>query len=315
MENRAYTTAAGVFVVVLLAMLIGAIAWFNDRGHIHGAIYDLITRTSVAGLAVGATVTLRGVQIGQVQSIQFDTDDPATVRVRIAVDPRFVLHKGSYATLDYQGLSGNAYVDLDFPSQEHEILTSSAGMPTRIPLGRSSWATLPDTGEHFLTSFTATLGRADSILSPENAQHLSRMLVDFSAAAEQITAVARDLRPAARRFDGLSRDADDTLRAARKTVVDIDTLVAAVQGHLWALDSVGAGAHQVGLAAQDIEHVLVSDSLPKLERVLDGLSQNSDALQELLEQLRQRPQSVLFGPTIPPPGPGEGTDMSMRSHQ
>ena len=34
-----------------------------------------------------------------------------------------------------------------------------------------------------------------------------------------------------------------------------------------------------------------------------------------LEQLKQRPQSVLFGPTIPPPGPGEGTDISMRAHQ
>jgi phospholipid/cholesterol/gamma-HCH transport system substrate-binding protein len=315
MENRAYTVAAGVFVVLLLAMLIGAIVWFNDRGHIHGALYDLITRSSVAGLAVGATVTLRGVQIGQVQSIQFDTDDPATVRVRIAVDPRFVLRKGSYATLDYQGLSGNAYVDLDFPSQEHEVLTSNTGTPARIPLGRSSWATLPDTGEHFLTSFTATLGRMDSILSPENAQHLSRMLVGFSAAAEQITAVARDLRPAAMRFDGLSLHADNTLRAAHKTVVDIDTLVVGVQGRLGALDSVGEGAHQLGLAAEGVEQVLVSDSLPKLDRVLDGLAQNSDALQELLEQLKQRPQSVLFGPALPPPGPGEGTDMSTRSHR
>jgi phospholipid/cholesterol/gamma-HCH transport system substrate-binding protein len=315
MENRAYTMAAGVFVMLMVAMLIGAIVWFTDRGHIHGALYDLITRTSVAGLVVGANVTLRGVQIGQVQSIQFDTDDPATVRVRIAVDPRFVLRKGSYATLDNQGLSGNAYVDLDFPSQEHEVLTSNTGTPARIPLGRSSWATLPDTGEHFLTSFTATLGRMDSILSPENAQHLSRMLVGFSAAAEQITAVARDLRPAAMRFDGLSLHADNTLRAAHKTVVDIDTLVVGVQGRLGALDSVGEGAHQLGLAAEGVEQVLVSDSLPKLDRVLDGLAQNSDALQELLEQLKQRPQSVLFGPALPPPGPGEGTDMSTRSHR
>jgi hypothetical protein len=141
------------------------------------------------------------------------------------------------------------------------------------------------------------------------------MLVGFSAAAEQITAVARDLRPAAMRFDGLSLHADNTLRAAHKTVVDIDTLVVGVQGRLGALDSVGEGAHQLGLAAEGVEQVLVSDSLPKLDRVLDGLAQNSDALQELLEQLKQRPQSVLFGPALPPPGPGEGTDMSTRSHR
>jgi phospholipid/cholesterol/gamma-HCH transport system substrate-binding protein len=314
MENRAYTVAAGVFVVLLLAMLIGAIAWFNERGHIHGTLYDLITHTSVAGLAVGANVTLRGVQIGQVQSIQFDTDDPETVRVRIAVEPRFVLRKGSYATLDYQGLSGDAYVDLDFPNQEHEVLARNAQTPTRIPLGRSSWATLPDTGERFLTSFTATLGRVDSILTPENAQHLSHMLVDFSAAAEQITGLVGDLRPAASRIDVLTLEADDTLRSAHKTLGDIDSLAVGFQGHLGALDQVGEGAHQTGVAAQGIERALVGESLPKLDRLLDGLSQNSDALEELLEELRQQPQSVLFGTGLAPPGPGERAAASKGSH-
>jgi phospholipid/cholesterol/gamma-HCH transport system substrate-binding protein len=315
MENRAYTMAAGVFVVLLLALLIGAILWFNDRGHIHGALYDLITRSSVAGLTAGANVSLRGVQIGQVQSIQFDNDDQTTVRVRIAVDPRFVLHKGSYATLNYQGLSGDAYVELDFPSQEHERLTGKPGIPARIPLGRSSWATLPDTGELFLTSFTNTLGRVNSVLSPQNTQHLSRMLVDFSAAAEEVTAVARELRPAASRVDILTLEADDTLRAAHKTLADIDSLAVGFQGHLGALDAVGEGARQTGLAAQGVRQALVGDSLPKLDRVLDGLSQNSDALQELLEQLKQQPQSVLFGTAMPPPGPGEGKDLATRARR
>jgi phospholipid/cholesterol/gamma-HCH transport system substrate-binding protein len=310
MENRSYTIAAGVFVVLLSALLIGAILWFTDRGYIHGAQYDLITSTSVAGLRMGADVSLRGVQVGQVQSIQFDADDPARIRVRIAVDPRFVLRKGTFATLDYQGLSGDGYVDLDFPSQEREVLTGSAEAPARIPLRRSAWADLPDSGEMFLTSFTNTLGRVNSVLSPENTQQLSRMLVDFSAAAEEITAVVHDLRPAAGRVDILTLEADDTLRAAQKTLEHIDGLAVGFQGHLGALDAVGEGARQTGLAAQGLEQALVSDSLPKLDRVLDGLSQNSDALQELLEQLRQQPQSVLFGTAMPPPGPGEGAQLS-----
>jgi phospholipid/cholesterol/gamma-HCH transport system substrate-binding protein len=315
MENRSYTAAAGVFVVLMLTLLLGAILWFNDRGHAHGTLYDLITRSSVAGLRIGANVTLRGVQVGQVQSIQFDTTDSANIRVRIAVDPRFVLRKGSFATLSYQGLSGDAYVELDFPSQERELLTSSAEAPARLPLHRSSWAMLPDTGELFLTSFTNTLGRVNAVLTPENTQHLSRMLVDFSAAAEQVTALARELRPAASRVNILTLEADDTLRSAHKTLEDIDVLAVGFQGHLGALDALGDGARQTGLAAQGVEQALVSDSLPRLDRVLDGLAQNSDALQDLLEQLKQQPQSVLFGTDMPPPGPGERAYMSMRFKQ
>jgi phospholipid/cholesterol/gamma-HCH transport system substrate-binding protein len=305
MENKSYTMAAGVFVVVLLALLIGAILWFNDRGQSHGALYDLITSSSVAGLRVGANVTLRGVQVGQVQSIQFDSDDPSSIRVRVAVDPRFVLRKGTFATLSVQGLTGDAYVELDFPSQAHEVLTTSATSPARIPLRLSAWASLPATGEQFLTSFTNTLGRVDSVLSPENSQHLSRMLIDFSAAAEQVTALAHDLRPAASRVDILTLEADDTLRSAHQTLEDIDRLAVGFRGHLGALDQVGEGAHQTGLAAQGIQQALVGESLPKLDRLLDGLAQNSDALQELLEELRQQPQSVLFGTAPPAPGPGE----------
>jgi phospholipid/cholesterol/gamma-HCH transport system substrate-binding protein len=305
MENRSYTFGAGLFVLALVALLIGAILWFNDRGHLHGVLYDLITHSSVAGLTVGANVSLRGVQAGQVQSIQFDSDDPDAIRVRISVEPRFILRKGSYATLSYQGLSGDAYVELDFPNQEHAPLLGSASAPARIPLRLSAWASLPDTGELFLTSFTHTLGRVNSVLSPQNAQQLSRMLVDFSAAAQQISAVARDLRPAARRLDGISAEAGTTLFAAHKTFDDIDTLVVDTRGHLGALDEVGEGAHQTGLAAQGVEQALVRDSLPKLETLLQGLSQNSETLQELLEQLKRRPQSVLFGAPPSPPGPGE----------
>jgi phospholipid/cholesterol/gamma-HCH transport system substrate-binding protein len=315
MENRSYTIAAGVFVVLLFALLISAVLWFSGRGFIHGAQYELITGSSVAGLRIGADVSLRGVRIGQVQSIQFDADSPARIRVRIAVDPRFVLRKGTFATLDYQGLSGDGYVDLDFPSQEREVSTNSAGAPAEIPLRRSSWADLPDTGERFLTSFTNTLGRVNSVLSPENTQQLSRSLVAFSAAAEEVTAVAHDLRPAASRVDILTLKAEDTLRAAQQTLEHIDSLAVGFRGHLGALDAVGEGARQTGQAAQAVEQALVGDSLPKLDRVLDGLSQNSDALQELLEQLRQQPQSVLFGSPMPPPGPGEGTNLARRPPQ
>jgi phospholipid/cholesterol/gamma-HCH transport system substrate-binding protein len=305
MENRAYTLGAGLFVLLLLASLLGVILWFNDRGHPHGVPYDLISSSSVAGLTVGATVSLRGVPIGRVQSIGFDANDSANIRVGIAVDSKFRLRKGSYATLNYRGLSGNAYVELDFPSGEHETLTSSLAAPAQISLRRSAWATLPDTSEQFLTSFTGTLGRVNSILTPGNGQQLSRLLVEFSAAAEQMGGIARDLRPAARRAGTMVTDADEALRSARRTLVDLDTLVADIQTRVGVLDAVGEGAHQTGLAARDLEQALVLNTLPKLNQLLQGLSQNSDSLQELLEQLKQQPQSVLFGVQSPSSGPGE----------
>lgn len=298
MENRSYTVGAGLFVLFLIALLIGAILWYEERGHLHGVPYDLISSTSVAGLTIGATVRLRGVEIGQVRSIGFDANDPTKIRVRISVDPNYHLSKGSYATLSYQGLSGNGYIELDFPNDERGVLASSLPVPARIPLRRSSWATLPDTGEKFLTKFTGTLERVNSVLTPENSQRVSQMLTQFTAAAEGVTAVAHDIRPAVRRVGIVITD-------AHKTLNDFDVLVADARTHMGALDEVGEGVHQTGLAAHGVEQALVLDTLPKLDQLLSGLSQNSDTLEELLGEIKEQPQSLLFGAQPRPPGPGE----------
>ena len=305
MENRSYTVGAGLFVLVLIALLVGTILWYQERGHLRGVPYDLISSASVAGLTIGATVRLRGVEVGQVQSIGFDVNDPTKIRVRISVDPNFHLLKGSYATLSYQGISGNSYVELDFPNNERGVLATSLPAPARIPLRRSSWAALPDTGERFLTTFTGTLERANSVLTPANSQRLSRMLTQFTTAAEGVTAIAHDLQPAVRHVGTVVTDAHETLLSAHKTLNDFDTFVADARAHIGALDAVGDGAHQTGLAARGMEQALVLDTLPKLDELLSGLSQNSDTLQELLVQIKEQPQSVLFGAQPRPPGPGE----------
>jgi phospholipid/cholesterol/gamma-HCH transport system substrate-binding protein len=304
MENRSYTVAAGLFVLVLISLLIGGILWF-DEGHLRGVPYDLISSSSVEGLAAGADVRLRGVEIGQVQSVGFEGDYPTKILVRISVDPKFHLFKGSYGTVNNQGLTGNSYVELDFPDGEREVLASSLPVPARIPLRRSAWAALPDTGERFLTTFTGTLERVNSVLTPDNSKQLSRLLVQLTAAAEGVTVIAHDLQPAVKRVGPVVTDADEALRSAHKTLDDLDTFVADARTHMGALDAVGEGAHQTGLAARGVEQALVLDTLPKLDRLLSGLSQNSDTLQELLEQLKEQPQSVLFGAQPRPPGPGE----------
>jgi phospholipid/cholesterol/gamma-HCH transport system substrate-binding protein len=71
------------------------------------------------------------------------------------------------------------------------------------------------------------------------------------------------------------------------------------------LDEVGEGVHETGLAARGVEQALVLDTLPKLNILLSGLSQNSDTLQELLGQIKEQPQSLIFGVQPRPPGPGE----------
>ncbi len=114
MESRAHALAAGLFVLVLLGLLSAAAVWLTGS-HFNGLPYDLITEHSVAGLSPGAMVRLRGVAVGRVQGIGFAPEDRRLVRVRVVVDAHDPLMVGTYAMLASQGLSGNEYVELNFP--------------------------------------------------------------------------------------------------------------------------------------------------------------------------------------------------------
>ena len=301
MENRAYALAAGVFVVLLTALLVAGAFWLGGGASRGGVPYDLITRRSVAGLAPGAPVRLRGVEVGQVQSVGFDPADRRRVRVRVRVTPEVSLMQGAYATLSSLGLSGTPYIELGFPDDASIVLESSAQAPAQIPLRPSSLAQLGDTGDQLFKKLEVTLERVNAILTPQNAQHIAELIVQINEAAARIRTIAQDLEPATRRADGLLADTDRVVLASRQTLRHADELVVEMRSRVGVLDAV----RDTGRGAQDVERMLVQDTLPEINELTDRLARNSDTLQQLLLEVRERPQSLLFGTPPAAPGPGE----------
>jgi phospholipid/cholesterol/gamma-HCH transport system substrate-binding protein len=299
-ENRAYALAAGVFVLILAALFAAALLWLS-RGHSHGLPYDLITRRSVAGLAPGALVRLHGVEVGQVESIRFDPQDRRQVAVRVRISPDALLMQGTWAHLVSMGLSGSPYIELDFPDTASLVLQTAEGAPTRIPLTPGGLAQLSETGDALLHAAGATLARIDSILTPENAAQAARLLRESSGAAARIRALGEELTPAARRATHLVANADTAVGTARRTLQQAGGLLAQARAPDGALTALRDDAR--GL--RELEDRLLFETLPDISELATRLQRNSDTLEQLLREVHDRPQSVIFGPTPTPPGPGE----------
>ncbi len=304
MESRTYALAAGLFVVLLVALLSAAALWLGGP-HLKGLPYDLITEQSVAGLARGTVVRLRGVEVGRVDSVGFDPKDRRLVRVRIQVDPRVTLMAGTYATLASLGLSGNEYVELNYPDGSTHILVTSPDAPARILMRPSGLAALTESGDELLTDLRGTLRRMDAVLTPENAHHISEVIVRLDTVAGQMSALGHDLAPATRRLDGLLADVDRVVNSTQSTMSDADSLIVQVRARVDALDALRDSAHNTGQAVQTLEQTLTSQTLPQIEALAQRLSRNSDTLEQLLQQISAQPQSVIFGLPPAPPGPGE----------
>src|SRR5437899_669176 len=112
MENKAHAMAAGIFVVVVAALLVMLAAWLTrDTGQRDS--YEISTREAVTGLQSQAAVRYRGVEVGKVASIGFDPKTQGNVLIRLEVDHEAPVSTDTFATLSYQGVTGLAFVQLD----------------------------------------------------------------------------------------------------------------------------------------------------------------------------------------------------------
>ena len=133
MENKAHALAAGIFVVVLSLLLLGLASWLTrDTGK--RDIYEISTRETVTGLQPQAPVRYRGVDVGKVDTIGFDSKTPGNVLLRLEVDSAAPITGDTFATLGFQGVTGLSFVQLDDTGKQSTRLVPNDEAPPRIPL-------------------------------------------------------------------------------------------------------------------------------------------------------------------------------------
>lgn len=304
MENSAHATATGAFVLALVVLLAAAAFWL-EGGTMRGVPYDLVTGSSVAGLSTGAPVRVLGVDVGEVQSITLDPLNPRRVRVRALIHPGVRLMEGTRATISYLGLSGMAYVELEFPEGASQPLLSTAARPARIPMQASGFAQLAGSGRTLIRTLTGTLQHVNAVLTPQNLDNVTLLIRHLNQAAAGADVLMHDFQPAARDADGTLKRLDGVMGPLRRTVGDADTLLVRADAPGGAMDAIRSGAQSTGQAAHGVELALVYQTLPQLDTLARRLSRASDSLDLLLQQLQSQPQSLLFGLPSQPPGPGE----------
>lgn len=241
MESRTYALLAGLFVLALAAGLIAAIVWFTGT-HGERVQYVVVSRIAVSGLTPQAPVRLRGVDVGTVDSIRFDPNDPRNILVTVTVDKNAPVTQGAYARLGYWGISGLTYVQIFTDDDVTQRLSPHGQIAMRPSLIDAAAAS----GQKLLANAAAAADRVTALLSDKNLDTISRTLTKLQRAA-----------------DGLVQ------------------------------------------ATRSIQSDVTKETLPKVNDLTDALAHEAAKLDRLLTDLNHQPQSLLFGKSPPPPGPGE----------
>jgi len=250
MEIRASYLLVGAVVLALVAGLAAFSVWLV-RADIDRRVepYQIAFAGSVTGLQQGSQVRYRGVPVGRVTDIRIDPERVEWVLVTIEVERGTPIREDTVASLEMQGVTGIAFVQLRGGTQASPPLRAAAGAALpQIQSRRSTLERLFESTPDLLVRSLALVEQATALLDDRNLQALTKSLQNIetvtaslarhsddvagalaqaggaaksvAGASGEIGALARDLRALSAKvdaqFDGVGDEVSATLSETRQ---------------------------------------------------------------------------------------------------
>jgi len=328
MSKQANKTVIGIFVVGAIALVVIAIVVLGS-----GKFFKKTLRAvcyfegSVGGLNVGAPVVFRGVRIGSVTDvilrfettklsfvipvyIEIEPDKFAVVGVRpgqLGQNLKTLIGRGLRASLETQSLvTGQMQVGLDFqpdkPAKfaEFRIDTTTPEIPT-VPTPMQELAKkiqkLPI--DEIFEKLSSTLSKIDNLVgSPEIVEAIRSVNLALGDVRKLVQNVDNRVGPLASSIEGtvndygkLARNASDKIDTVSlglsDTIKEIQKAVSGIEKTLGEAQSTLAQAKQT-LAEDSILYYEIAETLEELQK-------GARSIRLLADDLKRRPESVIWG--------------------
>ncbi len=315
MENKSHALAAGIFVVVVAALVAALAMWLTrDSGSYHS--YELSSREGVSGLQPQAAVRYKGVSVGKVTHIGFDPQVSGNVLIRIAVEDSTPITPTTFAVLGYQGVTGLAYVLLDDAGEAQAVVAPGASGLPRLSLRSSPFSKLADQGPEILVQVQKAMERINALLDQDNRQVFSATMAHIGDAAASIntltqrldTTLVQRIDPALATLPPLARDTAQALQVLREAGVQVSTMAQEISQTTQRLNAPNGTMDQAAQSAQNLARAtdrLNNSTLPRLERASDATARAASQFGRMVTGLGDNPQALLYGSGTAVPGPGE----------
>ena len=315
MENKAHALAAGAFVLAVSALLALLAVWLL-RDTSQRDMYEMSTSETVSGLQPQAVVRFRGVPVGKVELIGFDTKIKGNVLIRISIDRAAPVTKSVFATVASQGVTGLGFIQLDDKGESAERLVPNDNDPPRIPLKPGGLDKLLKQSEVIFDQVEQASTKLNQMLAEDNQKRLVTALDSMGLAANNVSSLSTTLTSILNAQLG-----PDKVNIPR-LVKNLDTAVVSLQD---TSTKAGAAIAEVGITAKRLNEkggpldklseggtalaagveTFSAATLPKLGAVADETAQTMRQLRRTVNAVDDNPQSLIFGNGPPQPGPGE----------
>jgi phospholipid/cholesterol/gamma-HCH transport system substrate-binding protein len=310
-ETRAHYAIVGGFVIAILIGILVSIIWVTRlQFQREGAIYDIYFRGSVSGLNDGAPVNYNGVPIGRVVAIRLDSENVERIRVRIVVEAGIPIKQDAVASLETQGITGQAFVQISGGT--------NASPPVAVPAGRAFpvIASRPSQLQEVVTSAPQLLNHAievadrlELVLSPENLLAITHTLNNLDSLTgavakhgDDIDRIMADAAATMTELRGVANHADETLGRFNMALNDKGGISDKVSSTLDEFDQSAKALNQISAHLDGILqenrgalHDFSQRGLGDAEKLIVDTRTLVAELTRITEQIERDPARFLFG--------------------
>lgn len=294
MENKSHAFWAGLFTIGLGCAIVAMLFWFN-RDQAERLPYNVISTTNVTGLTVDAAVRYRGLDVGRVDSIQFDPVHPGRIIIRILVNRGTPMTHSTYGSLSFQGVTGIAFVQLDDNGAHPELLQTSLKHVAELPLYPGLLEQLQKRGDALLKEMEIVAEHVDKFTD-------ERSRTQMLATAKSIQQAADAATPALQQLPQALAKLDSAVDATHRLMDLYQRPDGPVLGNL---NRAGDAAAHLDQAVQLVATRVTDDTLPQISALSDQIRATTRTFDRAAEKLSNNPRGALFGMPAAAPGPGE----------
>jgi len=294
METQARYLTVGSFVLILLLGVLGFVLWmgkkeFSGRDN----LYDIFFQGSVTGLKVGAQVLYRGVPVGSVQSIVIDPHNIEQIRVRVNLLPNTPIREDTVASLEMQGITGIAFVQLTSGSPNSPPLLSE--FKNSYPIIHSKPSKIDEifeTAPRLLKTLNKLAHDLDLILNTNNIQN-------FSSVLENLKIFTQNFENKAQKIDQFLESADMAFREISETSKSFRTLAHTLQSELIPLSQSAHNFFQESSEFLDANKIplqtFLTSGLYEFSNVMSEFRMTLESIKHLSTNLERDPWAFIFG--------------------
>lgn len=225
---------------------------------------------NVAGLETGSQVRLGGVRVGSIMDINAPEGPGESLTITIGLNSGTVIYKGTRAIITQIGFVGDIYLLLSVEETADErinvgeVIPSVESMDFKILMAKIG---------NISESLDILIKNIDKLFSQSNIDDIQKLVKDVSGVLDEIKGIVKDSKGG---ISGLLSKASETIEKAGNMVTTIEET-----------------ARSVDKTSQSLEGAVKLQS-QNLTGLLDTLAETIEDMQEVLQEIKNKPWSVIY---------------------